>query len=94
MLRNCSDIVEINLTDTSRAAEAPLLPGEIPRSDLRDDAEHWTAVYEELVGILRASAPPEGMLERYQLRLDYWRRRREELTAPPLPDGHSSKADA
>jgi len=74
--------------------EAPLLPGETARSDLRDDAEHWTAVYEELVGILRTAVPPEGMLQRYELRLDYWRRRRDELSAAPRPNGHPSQVDA
>lgn len=62
-----------------------LLPGEVADSDLRDDAEHWMAVYGELTrflveaegGVIDPSLAEK--LRRYQRRLDHWRRRRDEL---------------
>jgi hypothetical protein len=63
----------------------PLLPGEQPDSGLRDDAEHWIAVYEELTNFLLDALPdvPDA-LERYRGRLEYWRRRRVETEHPGL----------
>jgi hypothetical protein len=59
-----------------------LLPAE-PRSvELLEDAEHWAAVYEELVAFLVAGAdvdlPPDRQ-ERLERRLQFWRRRVSEL---------------
>ena len=69
---------------------APLLPGEQPDSGLRDDAEHWIAVYEELTNFLLDALPdvPDA-LERYRGRLEYWRRRRVETEHPGLSRGES-----
>lgn len=65
-----------------------LLPGEVRESELPDDAEHWAAVYEELTRFLLESDLDAHMVERYRLRLDYWRRRRDELAGrgPPAEE--------
>jgi hypothetical protein len=56
-----------------------LLPGEVRESSEPDDAAHWVAVYEELVGFLRRTSPRLSVIERYQRRLAYWRRQRGDL---------------
>jgi hypothetical protein len=68
--------------DLTQAADVPLLSGETADSNDREDAEHWLAVYEELTALLRASDPPDGMLERYRLRQRFWHHRREQLSGP------------
>ena len=69
-----------------------LLPGEVADSELRDDAEHWIAVYGELTRFLVEAesgvidATLTDTLGRYRRRLDHWRRRRDELAADELGD--------
>lgn len=72
--------------DRQRRPE-PLLPGEMADSRLRDDAEHWIAVYEELIGFLRGSEAADGQLARYHRRLTFWRHRRDQLGNGNGPDG-------
>jgi hypothetical protein len=76
---------------TDVTADNPLLSGETADSNDRDDAEHWVVVYEELTALLSASDPPDGMLERYRQRLQFWRCRRDELAGLAGADGQSSK---
>lgn len=73
--------------DLTQAADVPLLSGEMADSNDRDDAEHWVVVYEELTALLRASDPPDEMLERYCQRLNFWRWRRDELAGPAGANG-------
>jgi hypothetical protein len=64
----------------------PLLPGEEPQSDLLEDAQHWAAVYEELTRFvtgLRLGTSDAAW--RFQRRLDYWRRCRDELSGADAP---------
>jgi hypothetical protein len=72
------------------AGEA-LLPGEILHSELRDDAEHWASVYEELIAFLIRFDHAGGTLERYRRRLRYWRSRRDELADGESPLWRSSE---
>jgi hypothetical protein len=58
-----------------------LLPGESSTSSDLEDISHWIAVYAELVEFLQR---PELLAvaeirERYERRLEFWSRRREEL---------------
>jgi len=57
-----------------------LLPGEAPDSDVLDDAEHWSAVYDELIGFLRRVHLDGSAIERFERRRDHWRGRRDQLT--------------
>lgn len=67
-------------TAPSRPPVAPLLPGEDRQSGELDDAEHWVAVYEELVSfLLSVQEPRPDRVVSYHRRLDYWRHRRDEL---------------
>lgn len=63
-----------------RSRAVPLLPGESRRSDRLDDAEHWTAVYEELTCFLQGRDTTDAAaLRRFRSRLEYWSQRRDEL---------------
>jgi hypothetical protein len=73
----------------SPIATEPLLPGEVLHSDRRDDAEHWGAVYEELIAFLVRFDHPGETLERYRRRLHYWRRRGDELADHESPGRRS-----
>lgn len=65
----------------SAPPEESLLPGEAQWSELLEDAEHWTAVYEELTRFLLDTHPANSsMMGSFRLRLAYWRHRRDELT--------------
>jgi hypothetical protein len=63
-----------------------VLPGELPDSDVREDAEHWAAVYEELIGFLLGSHARAGTLARYHRRLTFWRQRLDQLAGGPSPE--------
>lgn len=65
---------EADLIEPGILEPAPLLPGERPTAELLEDAHHWVAVYEELISFLRLHADLPDVLERYQRRLDHWRR--------------------
>jgi hypothetical protein len=59
---------------------APLLPGEDVDPAHLEDADHWVAVYEELIGFLHQSRPDlPATVERYRRRLAYWRALRDQL---------------
>ncbi len=62
-----------------------LMPGEDPRTEFLDDAEHWIAVYEELVLGLRGEQSVGETVRKRQAdllaRLEYWRRRQKDLRA-------------
>ena len=73
--------------ELDRPGREAVLPGEMPDSDVRDDAEHWVAVYEELIGFLVGSQAADGALPRYRHRLSFWRSRRDQLA-----NGHSPEA--
>lgn len=70
-----------------KVEEAPLFPGERQDSPFREDAEHWVAVYQELVvraGELAATANgSHGALQkaqqRYRRRLAFWLQRLDEM---------------
>jgi hypothetical protein len=57
-----------------------LLPGEARDSDVLDDAEHWSAVYDELIAFLRRVRLDGSAIERFERRRDHWRSRRDQLT--------------
>jgi hypothetical protein len=42
-----------------------LLPGEARDSDVLDDAEHWSAVYDELIAFLRRVRLDGSAIERF-----------------------------
>jgi hypothetical protein len=65
--------------DPSGTGKEPLLPGELSDSEHRDDAEHWVAVYQELIGFLVGYETPTSTVERFRWRLTFWRRRSEQL---------------
>lgn len=89
---------EARRTDVPGTAKAPLVPGEVADSNSRDDAEHWTNVYQELIGFLAGVDAGSAALERYRRRLAFWRRRRQQLTEamsanePPGDDAPSSSS--
>lgn len=58
----------------------PLQPGEADQSDRLEDAEHWLAVYEELIRFLMdVKEVSADKVASFRARLDYWRHRRDEL---------------
>lgn len=58
-----------------------LLPGELPLSEVLEDAEHWVAVYEELTGfLLTTDHAGADAIAHFRSRLEYWLRRKDELT--------------
>ena len=70
--------------DGRRPQSPELLPGEMPASEMFEDAELWITVYSELLAFL--DGHPETRVfqpttERYRRRLAYWRRRLDELSA-------------
>jgi hypothetical protein len=70
--------------DRGEAGSTELLPGEVPTSQASEDAEHWVAVYSELVDFLGRHPETEVIrrtIERYRERLWFWRGRRDELSA-------------
>ena len=84
-------MLERRAADLTLAADLPLLSGEMADSSDRDDAEHWVVVYEELTALLRASDPPDGMLERYRRRLQFWQCRRDQLEQLAGGNGQSGE---
>src|SRR5262245_55460190 len=58
-----------------------VLPGEDLQSDDLGDADHWVSVYEELLSFVSQADPQKPAVYRYQRRLGYWSRRRDELRA-------------
>lgn len=69
--------------------ESPFLAGEDPASDDLEDVEHWIKVYAELVAATHDLKPTETegsgeldeQLSRMISRLEYWLKRRTELTS-------------
>ena len=60
-----------------------LLPGEHPGSSEAEDAAHWVAVYTELMEALgrqQQTEPFQETLDRYRVRLSYWRGRLDDLS--------------
>jgi hypothetical protein len=71
-----------DLSQLDGSGDDRLLAGEMLRSDSLQDAEHWAAVYEELTGfLLQVDLDVTETLRRFRCRLEYWRRRRDELAA-------------
>lgn len=58
-----------------------LLPGELPDSGYREDAEHWLSVYSELL-CLATELGLTSHAERYGRRLRFWQARLQELGRP------------
>lgn len=79
-------------TDHWVAQEVPLLPGEVADSDIRDDAEHWSTVYEEMIGFLVTLDSQDPWLERCRQRLTFWHRRRKQLMGPNDANRRSDEA--
>lgn len=59
-----------------------LLPGEIPDTGYPEDAEHWLAVYSELLRFA-TEIKLTPYVDLYRRRLEFWRARREELGSSP-----------
>jgi len=73
-----------------------LLPGEVPASEMFEDAELWISVYSELLAFLHAQ--PEARVfqpttERYRRRLAFWRRRLDELSGDLGADGREGSGN-
>ena len=70
----------MTLANMSASSVDPLLPGEDRQSDMLDDADHWVAVYEELLSFLVDVRECDcDKIGTFRSRLDYWRQRRDEL---------------
>jgi hypothetical protein len=81
-VRAAEDVNDLMEREPPRATER-LLAGEVEDTDSLQDAEHWAAVYEELTGfLLQVEIDVSETLARFQVRLDHWHRRREELGRP------------
>lgn len=72
------------------SSSGPLLPGEAGQSDLPEDAQHWVTVYEELAGsLLTIEGTDPDQVGRLVSRLQYWRRRRDELASRSRRGAHA-----
>jgi hypothetical protein len=83
----CGRLTDVNdLVERQPSRADRLLAGEVEDTKSLQDAEHWLAVYEELTGfLLQVELDVSETLARFRVRLEHWRRRREELGGQGQP---------